>query len=79
LLQANACTGCHAVDAKIVGPAFRAIARKYAGRADAADYLANKIRSGGQGVWGTIPMPAQSQLKAPEAAAIAAWLADGAK
>jgi cytochrome c len=78
LLQANSCTGCHAVDAKIVGPAFREIARRYAGRADAVDYLAAKIRSGGQGVWGSIPMPAQGQLKTPEAAAIAAWLADGA-
>ena len=62
-----------------MGPAFREIARRYADRADAADYLAGKIRSGGQGVWGSVPMPAQTQLKPSEAAAIAAWLADGAK
>lgn len=79
LLQANACSACHATTNKIVGPAFRDVAKKYAGRADAAQYLAAKIRQGGQGVWGSMPMPGQPQLKEADAQAIAAWLADGAK
>ena len=53
----NNCTACHAVDNKIVGPSWRDIAKKYAGK---ADYLAGKIRSGGSGVWGAIPMPPQT-------------------
>lgn len=79
LVQANSCTSCHGVANKIVGPAFQDIARKYDGRADVVAYLAGKIRSGGQGVWGAIPMPEQAQLKDADARAIAQWLAAGAK
>ena len=79
LLRANSCTACHAVAAKLVGPAFQDVARKYAGRSDAAAYLAMKIRQGGQGVWGPIPMPAQAQLSDADATTIAQWLAAGAK
>jgi cytochrome c len=78
-LQTNNCTACHGIDNKIVGPAFRDVAKKYAGRADAVDYLTGKIRKGGQGVWGPIPMPEQGQLKEDDAKAIATWLAGGAK
>lgn len=77
LLQKYACTACHGVEAKIVGPGFREVAGKYATRSDAAAYLAGKIQSGGVGIWGQVPMPAQS-LSADEAKAIAAWLAAGA-
>ena len=71
---------CHrrTADTKIVGPGFKEIAAKYAGRADAEAYLAAKIRSGGQGVWGAIPMPAQT-LPDADVKAIAQWLATGAK
>ncbi|MDE2094321.1 MAG: c-type cytochrome [Burkholderiales bacterium] len=79
LIQANACTSCHGVTNRIVGPAFQDVATKYAGRADVVAYLSDKIRSGGQGVWGAIPMPAQAQLKEADARAIAQWLAAGAK
>jgi cytochrome c551/c552 len=72
-----ACTACHGVDNKIVGPGFREIARKYAGRADAVDYLAERIKAGGSGVWGAIPMPAQT-LGADDARTLARWIADGA-
>ncbi len=78
LLQQNACTACHAADVKIVGPSFKDIASKYAGRPDAQDYLSQRIRSGGQGVWGPIPMPAQAQLSQADADLIAKWLAAGA-
>jgi cytochrome c len=78
VLQKYQCTTCHGMAAKIVGPGFADVAKKYAGRDDRADYLAGKIRSGGSGVWGPIPMPAQS-LPADDVGLIAAWLAAGAK
>lgn len=74
LLQKNSCTACHRQSQTLVGPAFQAIAAKYAGQ---ADYLAGKIRAGSAGVWGTIPMPAQS-LGDVEVTSIARWLAAGA-
>jgi cytochrome c len=79
LLKANACTACHATSSRLIGPAFQDVAARYAGRADAVDYLAGRIRSGGQGVWGSIPMPGQAQLPDADARAIAAWLVGGAK
>jgi cytochrome c len=74
LLQKNACIACHGMDNKIVGPSFRDIARKYKDRADAVNYLSGKIRSGGQGVWGNIPMPPQA-LSEAESGRLAQWLA----
>ncbi len=78
LLGKNGCTACHGMDTKLVGPGFAEIAKKYAGQADAAGYLAGKIRAGGSGVWGAIPMPPQSLTEA-EAKSIAQWLADSAR
>lgn len=77
LTRKHTCVACHGVDNKIVGPSFRDIARKYAGRADAASYLAGKVMAGGAGVWGTVAMPPQALAEA-DARAIAQWLADGA-
>ena len=74
MTQKHSCNACHALDKKLVGPAFADIAKKHAGR---VDYLAAKIKSGGQGVWGPIPMPPQS-LPETDAKAIANWLASGA-
>jgi cytochrome c len=74
LLQKNGCTACHGVNNKIVGPSFTDVAKKHAGK---ADYLAGKIKSGGSGVWGAVPMPPQT-LSDAEAKTIAAWLAAGA-
>ena len=79
LIKSNACTGCHAMASKLVGPAFQDVANKHAGRADAVDYLTGRIRKGGQGVWGPIPMPEQAQLSDTDARTIAQWLASGAK
>jgi cytochrome c len=72
------CLACHGVANKIVGPAFTDVAKKHAGRSDAVAYLTQKVLGGGSGVWGAIPMPAQT-LPAADAQAIAQWLADGAK
>jgi cytochrome c len=68
------CMSCHAVEIKLVGPAYKAVAAKYAGQKDAADMLANKIQKGGAGVWGPIPMPANPQVNASEAKTLAAWV-----
>ena len=78
LLSKHTCTACHAADAKLVGPSFREVAKKYAGRGDGVDYLVGKIKAGGSGVWGQIPMPAQT-LPDGDAKLIAQWLMDGAK
>ena len=74
LLTKYTCVACHGVDKKIVGPAFTDVAKKHAGK---VDYLAGKIKSGGSGVWGPIPMPAQT-LPEADAKVIAAWIAAGA-
>ncbi|MEN9887996.1 MAG: hypothetical protein RL559_33 [Pseudomonadota bacterium] len=74
LLGKHSCTACHGVDKKIVGPGFNEIAKKHAGQ---ADYLAGKIKAGGAGVWGPVPMPPQS-LPEADAKTIAAWIAKGA-
>ena len=73
LATKSGCTVCHGVSNKIVGPAFSDVAKKYAGK---SDYLAGKIKSGGSGLWGPIPMPPQT-LSDADAKSIAAWLATG--
>jgi len=78
LTQKYACNACHGMDKKILGPGFQEVAKKYAGRADGVDYLAGKIRAGGTGAWGAVPMPPQT-LGAAEAKQIAQWLMDGAR
>ena len=79
LAQQNACLACHAVDRKLVGPAFRDIAKKYAGQADAEAQLVRSIKAGGAGKWGPVPMPAQPALDPTAAQALAAWVLGGAQ
>ncbi|MFT6368004.1 MAG: cytochrome c551/c552 [Halioglobus sp.] len=74
LLNANACLGCHAIDAKIVGPSFRDVAAKYTGQASAESELATSIKNGGSGKWGAIPMPPMAGLSDAEAKALAAYI-----
>ena len=74
MLNKNNCTACHGMDKKIVGPGFTEIAKKQAGK---VDYLAGKIKAGGVGVWGQIPMPAQA-LPEADARRIAEWISKGA-
>ncbi len=62
LATAKNCMACHAVEKKLVGPSFKDIANKYAGNKAAADMLATKIITGGSGVWGAVPMPANPQV-----------------
>ena len=68
------CMACHAVDKKLVGPAYKDVAAKYAADKTAADKLAAKILKGGSGVWGAVPMPANAQVNEAEAKKLAAWV-----
>jgi cytochrome c551/c552 len=79
LLNTNSCSACHGMKQKIVGPGFNEIAAKYKGRPDAEAYLVGKIKAGGSGVFGAVPMPAQPDLKEADARAIAQWIAGGAR
>lgn len=79
LAQKNACMACHAVDRKLVGPAFQDVAKKYAGQKDAEATLVANIKKGGSGKWGPIPMPAQAALSDADAKTLAAWVLAGAK
>jgi cytochrome c len=74
LAKAKNCMACHAVANKVVGPAYKDVAKKYAGDKTAADKLAAKIIKGGSGVWGAVPMPANPQVSEAEAKKLAAWV-----
>lgn len=73
LAKAKNCMACHAVDKKLVGPAYKDVAAKYKGDAKAPAMLAEKIKAGGKGVWGQIPMP-PNNVTPEEAAKLAAWV-----
>lgn len=79
LAQKNACLACHAVDKKLVGPAFQDVAKKYAAQSDAQAQLAKSIKAGGAGKWGPVPMPAQPALSDADAGLLAAWILKGSK
>ena len=74
LLQKNNCLACHNVTQTVVGPAFKDVANRYRGQADAADKLARKIRLGGSGVWGAMPMPAHPQISDVDAKKLAVYV-----
>jgi cytochrome c len=73
LAQKKNCMACHAVEKKVVGPAYKDVGKKYAGQ-NAEAKLAAKIKQGGSGVWGAIPMPANPQVSDAEAKQLAAWV-----
>ena len=73
----GACLGCHGIDRKIVGPGFSEILAKYKGNDQAESYLAGKIRNGGQGVWGAVPMPPTAMLSDSDAGLLARWILKG--
>jgi cytochrome c len=79
LAKKNACMACHAVDKKVVGPAYQDVAKKYGGQKDAVANLAKSIKAGGSGKWGPVPMPAQAALSDADANTLAAWILAGAK
>jgi len=73
-LKKNNCIACHNIDKKLVGPSYRDIANRYRGQSDAADKLAKKIRAGGSGAWGPMPMPAMPQVSEAEAKRLAEFI-----
>ncbi|HJV85292.1 MAG TPA: c-type cytochrome [Noviherbaspirillum sp.] len=79
MAKKNACVACHGVENKIVGPGFNEIAAKYKGNASAEASLVGKIKSGGSGVWGSVPMPSQAHVKDDEIKTIVSWILTGAK
>jgi cytochrome c len=74
LAQAKNCMSCHQIDSKLVGPAYRDVAAKYAGQPDAAGRLVQKVMKGGAGVWGPVPMPANPQVNEAEAKQLVQWI-----
>lgn len=78
LASKSVCLACHAVDKKLVGPAFKDVAAKHQGQTDALDKVSARIRSGGVGLYGPVPMPAQAQLKDDELKLLAGWILAGA-
>lgn len=76
LAKSKNCMACHAVDNKLVGPAYKEVAKKYAGQKDTQSKLANKIIKGGSGTWGVVPMPPNPTVTQPEAQTLAKWILD---
>jgi cytochrome c len=74
LLSANACVACHTVDKRVVGPSFREVAAKFSGDGDAPGKLATKIREGGAGNWGSVPMPPNPAIPEAELNQIVGWI-----
>ena len=74
LAQKKNCMACHAIDKKLVGPAYKDVAAKYAGQKDAVDKLAQKVVKGGSGAWGAVPMPANPQVTEAEAKQLVQWI-----
>ncbi len=74
LAKAKNCMACHAIANKVVGPAYKDVAAKYAGQKDAEDKLTQKVLKGGSGVWGAVPMPANTQVNEAEARTLVKWV-----
>ena len=74
LAKSKNCFTCHAVDKKLVGPSYKDVAAKYAGQKDAAATLAVKMRKGGVGVWGQVPMPPNPLVNEEESKKLADWV-----
>lgn len=74
LAQSSACLSCHSVDKKIVGPAFKDVAAKYKGNKGAEAKLIEKVTKGGSGVWGSVPMPPNAQVKPADIKTLVHWV-----
>ncbi|CAB3762813.1 cytochrome C [Burkholderia puraquae] len=76
--RSNACMGCHAVDRKLVGPSFKDIAARYKSDPQAVAKLSKKVKEGGSGVWGAIPMPAHPRMSDADVRSVVEWVLAGA-
>lgn len=79
IAKGAACTACHGVSERVVGPGFREIAARYTADAGAAARLAAKVKGGGSGAWGAVPMPPQGHVKDADVQVIVRWILAGAK
>ncbi len=74
MMQKDGCAACHAIDKKVVGPAYQDVAAKYKGDKGAMAKLTAKVKSGGSGVWGTIPMPPNAQVSDADINSLVSWI-----
>ena len=74
LAKKHNCTACHQIDKKLVGPPYKDVATKYRGQKDAAVKLAEKVKNGGQGVWGPVPMPPNAAVSDADIKTLVAWV-----
>ena len=74
MMQKDGCAACHAIDKKIVGPAYQEVAAKYSGDKSAAAKLEQKVKNGGSGVWGSVPMPPNAQVPDADIKALVTWI-----
>jgi cytochrome c len=74
LAAKNACMACHAMDKKMVGPAYKEVAAKYRGQKDAEAKLIDKVKKGGKGAWGEVPMPPNAAVKDEDVKTIVQWI-----
>ena len=74
LAKKHACTACHAVDKKLVGPAYKDVAAKYKGDAKAEAMLVKKVKEGGVGTWGQVPMPPNSSVSDADIKTLVKWV-----
>lgn len=79
LAKKSNCMSCHQVDKKMVGPSYKDVAKKYAGNADAPKMLAEKVKKGGKGNWGAIPMPPNPKVSDADIDTLVKWVLAGAK
>lgn len=74
LMKGSDCMACHAEATKLVGPAYKDVAKKYAGNAGAVDTLVKKVKAGGSGVWGAVPMTPHPNLKDEDIKVMVEWV-----
>jgi cytochrome c len=74
MMQKDGCAACHSIDKKIVGPAYQDVAAKYKGDKDAGSKLADKVKKGGVGAWGQIPMPPNAQVSDADIKDLVGWI-----
>jgi cytochrome c len=77
LIKGSDCAACHASETKLVGPSYKDIAKKYKGDAAAIGKLAEKVKKGGSGVWGAIPMTPHPNMKDDDLKVIVEWIVNG--
>ena len=74
MMKKDGCIACHAIDKKVVGPAYQEVAAKYKADKDALAKLSDKVKKGGTGVWGQIPMPPNVQVPDADIKELVSWI-----